>query len=67
MKKYQRIMMCVAVGAYLLQFGGCVAGLLADTIFGLAPLLLSEGARGASGSGLGDWLCLRPTAGHRRG
>ena len=40
MKYMSKSLALLALGATLLQFGGCVANLLADALFGLAPLLL---------------------------
>ena len=39
-KRSMRILMTVAAGGMLLQFGGCVAAALAETFFLLGPLFL---------------------------
>lgn len=40
MKYMSKSLALLVLGATLLQFGGCVADVLADVLFGIAPLLL---------------------------
>ncbi len=37
MSRNVRIIICIASGATLLQFGGCLAGQLADVFFAIGP------------------------------
>jgi hypothetical protein len=39
-KRFGKALVLVGSGAMLLQFGGCVAGALADVFFAVGPLLL---------------------------